>query len=52
LTVLQKHVRDLQERLAAQGQENSDLTAFRTQALSRLATQHEEITRLRATRAA
>jgi hypothetical protein len=31
-----------------QEQQNADLAAFRTHALSRLAAQHDEITRLRA----
>jgi chromosome segregation ATPase len=45
---LKQQVRRLTDRLAASEQDNTDLTAFRTQALSRLAAQHEEITRLRA----
>lgn len=44
---LKAQVRQLKERLAAKEQENVDLTAFQTQAVSRLAAQHEEITRLR-----
>jgi chromosome segregation ATPase len=45
---LKQQVRRLTDRLAAPEQDNTDLTAFRTQALSQLAAQHEEITRLRA----
>jgi hypothetical protein len=37
----------LLERLSTQEQQNADLMTFRIQALSRLAAQHEEITRLR-----
>ncbi|WIV57931.1 hypothetical protein [Amycolatopsis nalaikhensis] len=44
---LKEQVRQLKERLATKEQDNADLTALRTQALSRLAAQHEEITRLR-----
>ncbi|CAM3380188.1 hypothetical protein KIPE111705_05640 [Kibdelosporangium persicum] len=44
---LKEQVRQLKERLASKEQDNADLTAFRTQALSQLAAQHEEITRLR-----
>lgn len=45
---LKEHVRHLQQRLSTAEQENADLTAFRTQAVSQLAAQHDEITRLRA----
>lgn len=44
---LKNQVRHLQERLSNQEQQNADLVAFRTVALSRLAAQHDEITRLR-----
>ncbi|MFI5593493.1 hypothetical protein ACIA5G_51290 [Amycolatopsis sp. NPDC051758] len=44
---LKEQVRQLKERLATKEQDNADLTAFRTQALSQLAAQHDEITRLR-----
>jgi chromosome segregation ATPase len=44
---LKKQVRRMQERLSAQEQRTADLVAFRTQALSQLAAQHEEITRRR-----
>ena len=45
---LKEHVRHLQQRLSTAEQENADLTAFRTQAVSQLAAQYDEITRLRA----
>lgn len=45
---LKQQVHQLKERLAATEQEMTELTAFRIQALSRLAAQHEEIVRLRA----
>jgi chromosome segregation ATPase len=45
---LKEHVGHLQQRLSTVEQENADLTAFRTQAVSQLAAQHDEITRLRA----
>jgi hypothetical protein len=44
---LKEHVHQLKHRLSTTEQDNANLTAFRTQALSRLAAQHEEITRLR-----
>lgn len=48
---LKQQVLQLKQRLSATQQEKTDLTAFRTQALSRLAAQHEEIARLRASTA-
>jgi hypothetical protein len=45
---LKQQVSGLKDRLVSLEQANADLTALRTQALSRLAAQHEEITRLRA----
>ncbi|WP_158894596.1 hypothetical protein [Amycolatopsis anabasis] len=45
---LKQRVHQLEQRLSTLEQENADLTVFRTQAVSRLAAQHEEITRLRA----
>jgi hypothetical protein len=45
---LKQQIHQLTNRLTASEQHNTDLTAFRTQALSQLAAQHEEITRLRA----
>jgi DNA-binding transcriptional ArsR family regulator len=45
---LKDQVRHLTERLVATQQDNDELIAFRTLALSRLAAQHEEILRLRA----
>ncbi|WP_190814767.1 hypothetical protein [Saccharopolyspora pogona] len=42
----------LKKRLAAEEQQKAELTAFRVHAVSQLATQHEEITRLRAALAA
>ncbi|GAA3837531.1 hypothetical protein GCM10022243_00040 [Saccharothrix violaceirubra] len=45
---LKEQVRHLTKRLEATQQENNDLTAFRTLALSRLAAQHEDILWLRA----
>jgi hypothetical protein len=44
---LKQQVRQLKDRVATLEQDNADLMAFRTRALSRLAAQHEEITRLR-----
>jgi chromosome segregation ATPase len=44
---LKQQVGQLKDRLATVEQHNVELTAFRTQALSRLAAQHDEITRLR-----
>lgn len=45
---LKEHVGHLQQRLSTVEQENANLTAFRTQAVSQLAAQHDEIIRLRA----
>ena len=45
---LKEQVGQLKKRLATQEQQNAELTAFRVQAVSQLATQHEEIIRLRA----
>jgi chromosome segregation ATPase len=45
---LKEQVRHLQQRLSTAEQDNAGLTAFRTQAVSQLAAQHDEITRLRA----
>lgn len=44
---LKEQVRQLEERLSAKEQENKDLTGYRIQAISRLAAQHDELTRLR-----
>lgn len=44
---LKQQVHQLKIRLSTAEQNNVNLTAFRTQVLSRLAAQHEEITRLR-----
>lgn len=49
---LKAQVDSLKTRLAAEEQQKAELTVFRIQAVSRLAAQHEEITRLRATLAA
>jgi chromosome segregation ATPase len=45
---LKEQVGQLKKRLATQEQQNAELTAFRVQAVSQLAAQHEEIIRLRA----
>jgi BioD-like phosphotransacetylase family protein len=45
---LKQQVHQLKQRLSAKEQQNTELTAFRIQALSRLAAQHEEVIRLRA----
>ena len=45
---LKEQVGQLKKRLSTQEQQNAELTAFRVQAVSQLATQHEEIIRLRA----
>jgi hypothetical protein len=45
---LKEQVGQLKKRLATQEQQNAGLTAFRVQAVSQLAAQHEEIIRLRA----
>jgi chromosome segregation ATPase len=45
---LKHQIHQLKQRLATQQQENTELVTFRTQALSRLAAQHEELIRLRA----
>jgi hypothetical protein len=47
ITRLKDEATRLKERLAQSAAAISDLTAFRTQALARLAAQHDEITRLR-----
>jgi len=44
---LKKEITHLRERLAQSAATITDLTAFRTQALARIAAQHDEITRLR-----
>lgn len=44
---LKEQVGQLKKRLATQEQQNAELTAFRVQAVSHLAAQHEEIIRLR-----
>ena len=49
ITRLKDEATRLKERLAQSATTISDLTDFRTQALARLAAQHDEITRLRAT---
>jgi len=49
ITRLKDEVTRLKERLAQSATTISDLTDFQTQALSRLTTQHDEITRLRTT---
>jgi chromosome segregation ATPase len=45
---LKEQIRHLKQRLSNLEQDNAGLTAFRTQAVSQLAAQHDEITRLRA----
>jgi chromosome segregation ATPase len=45
---LKEQVRHRKQRLSTAEQENAGLTAFRTQAVSQLAAQHDEITRPRA----
>jgi chromosome segregation ATPase len=45
---LKQQVGQLKDRLTSLEQDNANLTTLRTQALSRLAAQYEEITRLRA----
>jgi hypothetical protein len=52
ITRLKHEIDMLQRRLAARDQTIATLTDFKTEALSRLAAQHEEITRLRAAVAA
>jgi len=47
ITRLKDEVARLKERLSQSAATISDLTAFRAQALARLAAQHDEITRLR-----
>ncbi len=47
ITRLKDEATRLKERLSESAATISDLTAFRTQALARLAAQHDEITRLR-----
>ncbi|WP_322768502.1 hypothetical protein [Frankia sp. Cr1] len=47
ITRLKQHVGVLQQRLDARDTTITQLTAFKTQALSRLTAQHDEITRLR-----
>jgi len=49
ITRLRDKTARLKERLSESAATISDLTAFRTQALARLAAQHDEITRLRST---
>lgn len=49
---LKSQVDSLKKRLTAEEQQKAELTAFRVHAVSQLAAQHEEITRLRATLAA
>lgn len=49
---LKTEVDALKKRVAAYEQQTAELAAFRVQAVSRLATQYEEITRLRAALAA
>ena len=49
ITRLKDEATRLKERLTQSAAAISDLIAFRTQALARLAAQHDEITRLRAT---
>src|SRR6266568_2559724 len=48
---LKQTIADLTDRPTRRDHNIADLTEFKTQALSRLAAQHEEITRLRATAA-
>jgi hypothetical protein len=47
LTRLNTEITNLRQRLAEREQTITELTDFRTEALSRLAAQHDEITRLR-----
>jgi hypothetical protein len=49
ITRIKDEAARLKERLAQSAAAISDLNAFRTQALARLAAQHDEITRLRST---
>lgn len=44
---LKQRVEHLENRVAVEEQRNAELTAFRVQAVSRLAAQYDEITRLR-----
>jgi hypothetical protein len=45
---LKQQVEHLKNRVTAEEQRNAELAAFRVQAVSRLAAQHDELTRLRA----
>jgi DNA repair exonuclease SbcCD ATPase subunit len=49
ITTLKNEIQALKRRVGARDQTIEELTDFKTQALARLAAQHDEITRLRAT---